>query len=481
MIPTTAVQPHTLTDQQAQAAIGALLGSAAGDALGAPFEFKPAGTYLSRFPQPVIGGIGEMIGGGSFGWAPGEFTDDTQMAIALAEAFLRHGGEYEAATVWEHFTAWSKQATDIGTTTAMSLRGSDYRTAAREAHEALGRSGSNGSVMRTAPLGLLGVRWGRDKTIAIAREQSALTHHDEIARWSSAIAAETIRALILGDSFEQALLGALSVVDAEHLATFDEVLAPNWNPHLHYRFGNGSALVCLAQAVWAVRSTTSFEDALIAAVNLGDDADTVAAVCGGLAGALYGIQRIPARWITYLHGTVRQPDGRMVTYRHHDLLVLARQLLGHAARPMTPPEPVIDATEIHDVGVFASNLLGAEQADSSFGIVSLCRMEDRLHHVPHRREFYILDKWGGGENPHLAAITKDAVDTIEAFLSEGRQVLVHCHGGRSRTGFILKAWYMQRYGVDHDEAHDWIVARWPHYATWNTDFDDFLNNDWGTK
>jgi ADP-ribosyl-[dinitrogen reductase] hydrolase len=474
--------PHTLTDQQVQAALGALLGSAAGDALGAPFEFRPAGTYLSTFPRPVVGGIGEMVGGGSFGWAPAEFTDDTQMAIAMAEALLRSKATFDPEVMWEHFQAWSKQASDIGNTTRASLSGDDYRTAASDAHNSLGHSHSNGSVMRSAPLGLLGVRWGRDITVDIARCQSALTHFDDVACWSSAIVAETIRALILGDSFESALQGALSVVDIDHRDMFEEVLAPNWTPHGDNGFrSNGLALVCLAQAVWAVRSTTTFEDAVVSAVNLGNDADTVAAVCGGLAGALYGIQRVPSRWITYLHGTVRQPDGRLVTYHQNDLTTLAHQLVGHDPRSFTPPEPVIAPREIHDVGVFASNLLGAETVDKNMAVVSLCRMEERLHHIPHRREIFILDQCGGNQNPHLDSVTRDAVDAIEAFLAEGREVLVHCHGGRSRTGFILKAWYMQRYGKTDDEAHDWIKERWEHYGTWNWGFSDFLMSEWGNK
>jgi ADP-ribosyl-[dinitrogen reductase] hydrolase len=71
------------------------------------------------------------------------------------------------------------------------------------------------------------------------------------------------------------------------------------------------------------------------------------------------------------------------------------------------------------------------------------------------------------------------VNTIEAFLREGREVVVHCHGGRSRTGFILKAWYMRHYNVDHYEAELWLEGEWPHYTTWNTDFYDFLSNKWG--
>jgi len=104
-----------------------------------------------------------------------------------------------------------------------------------------------------------------------------------------------------------------------------------------------------------------------------------------------------------------------------------------------------------------------------------------LHHVDHRREFYVIDEWNEGHNPHLGHVVEDAVNTIDAFLKEGKEVLVHCHGGRSRTGFILKAWYMRRYGVDHDDAHDWLQQHWPHYVTWNDDFNEFLTYNWGTK
>ena len=85
LTPTTMpIDTSTLTHKQQQAAVGALIGAAVGDALGAPFEFKPGGIYKKRFPRAVVGGTGEMVGGGTFGWAPGEFTDDTQMAMALS-------------------------------------------------------------------------------------------------------------------------------------------------------------------------------------------------------------------------------------------------------------------------------------------------------------------------------------------------------------------------------------------------------------
>jgi ADP-ribosyl-[dinitrogen reductase] hydrolase len=105
-------------------------------------------------------------------------------------------------------------------------------------------------------------------------------------------------------------------------------------------------------------------------------------------------------------------------------------------------------------------------------------MEDALRHHPNRREFYIIDQWGEQHNPHLRHVTEEAVDAIDAFLAEGREVVVHCHGGRSRTGFILKAWYMRTFGVKHAEAHTWLKANWPHYVTWNDDFEGFIKHEW---
>ena len=478
---TMPIDTSTLTHKQKQAAVGALIGAAVGDALGAPFEFKPGGTYKKRFPQAIVGGTGEMIGGGAFGWAPGEFTDDTQMAMALAEAILAEGGEFNPERVWNHFVAWTGQASDIGNTTSASLRGADYRTAAKLAHEQLGYSDSNGSLMRIAPIGIAGVQWGQVKTMYIAKQQSALTHHDMGARWSSAVAADLIRHLILGGTIESAIDPLIRQIQPKFKGIFAAIMSDDWNPTDWAEHSNGKAVICLAQALWAVRTTSSFEDAIVAAVDLGDDADTVAAVAGAIAGAKYGIQQIPARWVTYVNGHVRQPDGSDVVYHQHEIIAIAHRLLGMASRSMTPPESMIPPTQLHDAGIYASNLLGAEIAHGEMGIISLCRMEDRLHHHAIRREFYIIDEWQEGHNPHLRAVAEDAVNTIEAFLREGREVVVHCHGGRSRTGFILKAWFMRHFNVDHYEAEQWLEEQWPHYTTWNTDFYDFLSNEWGQK
>lgn len=478
MISNTEVQPKDLTHRQIQAAIGSLVGAAVADALGAPFEFKPAGKYKEHFPNRVLGGIGEMIGGGGFKWAPAEFTDDTQMALAMAEAFIANNGEYDAKSVWEHFVSWAATAKDIGNTTYQSLSHPNYLEAAESTHKALGRSGSNGGVMRTAPLGLLAIRWGRAKAVDIARQQARLTHFDDVASWCSAIVTEIIRACILGASFPEALKSATEILPTEIHKVIEPVLTKAWSEDELILQDNGGALECLLQAVWAIKTSHSYEDAVVSAVNLGGDADTVAAVCGGMAGALYGIQCIPARWATYVNGTVRQSSGEVREYLLHDLVRTAHQLLGTSSRPMTDPEPVISALSVHDAGLYASNLMGAQQANPELAIISLCRMEGSLNHVARRREFYIIDEWGGGHNPNLQNVVEDAVDAIDAFLREGREVLVHCHGGRSRTGFILKAWYMRHHGVSNDEAHDWLTEQWPHYVTWNEDFTNFLEFVW---
>jgi ADP-ribosyl-[dinitrogen reductase] hydrolase len=333
--------------------------------------------------------------------------------------------------------------------------------------------------MRIAPIGIAGVKWGRERTIQVAREQSDLTHYESVTGWSSAVAAEVIRQLILGGTLENAIASAMQTIEPAYLAIFADIMSDSWNPVERSDCRNGKAIFCLAQALWAVRTTSSFEEAVVTAVNLGDDADTVAAVTGAIAGAMYGVQRIPARWVTYVHGHVRQPDGAVRVYHQHEIVEIAHQLVGMQSRPFTAPETIISPMQVHDLGVFASNLLGAQTVGQEMGIISLCRMEDRLHQHAVRREFYIIDEWEQGHNPHLHSVVEDAVIAIEAFLREGREVLVHCHGGRSRTGLILKAWYMRRFNVDHFDAEQWLEENWPHYATWNTDFYDFLSNEWG--
>lgn len=312
-------------------ATGAFIGAAVGDALGAPFEFKQAGLYSQTFPAKVMDGTGEMIGGGSFGWEPGEFTDDTQMALALAESLILHGAIH-ADDVWRRFVKWAETASDVGTIIRTALRNTSWQGAAESAHRAIGRSAGNGGLMRAFPLALAYLDADTVAAMRAACEQAALTHFDPAAQWGAAIAVETIRQLIHGVTLAKAVDNAFSRVPAEVQGVFADMMQVDWasgkrKPELRH-LGNGTVWGCLAQALWAVRTTGSFEDALVAAVNLGDDTDTVACVTGAIAGALYGIQAIPPRWTALVHGHVATPEGNKA-YDFESLQDMARQLIGY--------------------------------------------------------------------------------------------------------------------------------------------------------
>ena len=484
-IPAThAIPPHRTTVEQQFRAVGAIVGSAVGDALGAPFEFGMPGDYARRFPQPVLGGNGEMIGGGGFNWAAGEFTDDTQMALALAESLMAVRG-FDADDLWTRFRAWAYDANDIGINTRSVLSHMSHVGAAEKGHHATGgRSASNGCVMRIAPVGVIGVTLGQQATVEIAANQAALTHFDPAAAAGAAIVAEVIRRVIITGVFlgvAEKVVADLSndAVLGEAVARYAPLVSIDFDPHTHVGPGNGSVWTTVAQAVWAVRTTSSFEDAVVAVINLGGDTDTVAAVAGALAGALYGMQRIPVRWVTYVHGYVRQADGERKEYRTQDLIDVGRRLFGRSASRVTPPEGPRGPQLVDPAGVHAANVDGAARAPKEHAIVSMCIPEQRFLKHPSRRTVFMRDEEGDA-NADLLFVVRDAVEAIEAFLADGREVVVHCHGGRSRTGLVLKAWYMAHHGEDHRAAHEWLEREWGLYRTYNSTFIDFLDNEWTT-
>ena len=466
--------PSHLSFDIVQRAMGVAVGAAVGDALGAPFEFGPPHLYDEHFPQPVHTGTGEMIGGGPFPWRPGEFTDDTQMALCLAESLLAQKC-LDPADVFARFRTWRRSAVDCGIVTSGALSHDDHRTAAELAHRRSGRSASNGALMRTWPIALSFIGADSDTVMSAAVEQAATTHFDPAAGWAAAIASELVRRAVLGDDLVAAIDDVVSRVPSEHRARFADMLSPTWTPDRDGDPSNGSAWTCLAQAVWAVRNNQSFETAVIAAINLGGDTDTVASVTGALAGARWGIQSIPCRWSTYVHGVFDSPTGPS-EYSYHRLLNTARNLVGkgdaHLSRTETPAGP----TRIDDLGLYVSDLGGALASDASFATVSLCLTAGRLDHHVVRREVYIRDE--EDENLDLHTAVAGAVDSIDALLTAGYPVLVHCHGGRSRTGLVAKAWAMRRYGFTERQAHDWLEERWHRYEDYRQSFIDFLRDDW---
>jgi ADP-ribosyl-[dinitrogen reductase] hydrolase len=448
---------------------GLIVGAAVGDALGAPFEFRDAGTYREEFSSPEHGGIGEMIGGGYFEWLPGEFTDDTQMALSLALSLLESGG-FDPDVTWNFWRNWAFTAKDIGNTTRRSLSYENWRDVSHSNPES---TAANGALMRAFPLALLDN--SRDELQAIVLQQGEMTHPHPAARWGAWLGVAMMHSAIHGNNPFATLDEELELLPKDVAKKFKPLLTPDWEPTAD-RMNNGSVWGCLADAVWAVRTSKSFEEAVVNAINLGDDADTVGCVAGALAGAIYGIQAVPSRWTTYINGVVDTPHGPEL-FDNSRLNEIGRDLANLGAFPQVDDESPVGPVEVED-RLFAANRSGATQAPQGWAIISLCLVGDRFKNHKFRREIYLIDQ-DGDANPSLGLAVSDAVKSIDAFLDEGRTVLVHCHGGRSRTGLILKAWKMKKEswsGPDGEQlAHNWLAQKWNLYQ--NTHFQHFLRGD----
>ncbi|MGY1703532.1 ADP-ribosylglycohydrolase family protein [Geodermatophilus sp. SYSU D00697] len=449
---------------------GALVGSAVGDALGAPFEFGPAGAFSARFPGPARGARTEMCGGGSLGWEPGEFTDDTQMALLVATSLVERG-DLDEADVFDRFRTWAQAGPpDVGVQTrAVLASGRPWDVAAAEHFRRTGRAAGNGSLMRATPTAVRFAHEGRAATMDAARRISALTHGDPSTGEGCAVFHELVRVALDGGDPLAAIPSALEHVVPEHRERFATVLAPDWTPE-DATESNGAVWPTLGQAVWALRRGRDFAEVLRLVIDLGGDTDTVAAVAGGLAGAVYGMGGIPMRWASVVHGRV--PGHGEKAWRLADLQQLAAALDGKDGGPYDPgviprigPREVIPADE-DGPGIWAGNLDGARYSEEDFAVISLCRLGEPFPHRTHRMA-YIADN---DHNHGLDAVLADVLDDMAALRAEGHRLLVHCHGGASRTGLVLRGWLVRHHGMSVDEATDYVARRWEHLGLWNDSF-----------
>ncbi|WP_432543062.1 ADP-ribosylglycohydrolase family protein [Kineococcus sp. SYSU DK002] len=444
--------------------MGALVGSAVGDALGAPFEFGPPHAFSARFPTAARGVATEMCGGGSLGWAPGEFTDDTQMALLLAESLVENDG-LDGADVFARFGRWAQAGPpDIGVQTSAVLgSGLPWDRAAVEHVRAGHRAAGNGSLMRTTPAAIFFARHGRDATVDAARRISALTHGDPAAGEGCALFHEAVRALLDGGDADAAIADALPLVAQEHREKWAGNCSPTWTP-ADATESNGAVWPTLGSALWALRNSVTFEEAVRLVVDLGGDTDTVACVTGALAGARTGITGIPVRWTSPLHGRVPGFGDRTWELRHLQWLALR---LDGSTDPLHEPRPTqgLEPREVAP-GVWASDLDGARRSDPGFAVVSLCRTGGRFGHEVQRFAYLTDDD----SNTELRTVLDDVLGDIAALRADGRRVLVHCHAGASRTGLVLRAWLVRSQGVSAAEATERVGAAWPHLSEWNPAF-----------
>ncbi|WP_414469232.1 ADP-ribosylglycohydrolase family protein [Methanobacterium sp. ACI-7] len=277
---------------------GSLIGLAVGDALGVPLEFKSPGTF-----DP----ISDMIGGGSFHLKPGEWTDDTSMALCLAESLIEKQG-FNLINQLEKYCKWYRsgylsvngRCFDIGNTTRDALHKFEdtKEPFCGPTHE---RSAGNGSIMRLAPVPIY-YFWDPKKAIQKAGESSRTTHGHILAVDACKYTSGIIVGAIIGHSKEEISSRRYSPVydlwNEDKLAPEIDKIAcgsfKNKNPPEIQ--GSGYVVKSLEAALWAFYNSDSFEEGCLKAVNLGDDADTTGAVYGQIAGAYYGESAIPVKW-----------------------------------------------------------------------------------------------------------------------------------------------------------------------------------------
>jgi ADP-ribosyl-[dinitrogen reductase] hydrolase len=266
---------------------GAMLGLAVGDALGAAVEWLHPDQIRSRYGGPLR----DMVASGM--WELGEWTDDTAMAIELA-ASMADQGRYDENDVFGRYALWARsRPKDIGATVAAALRRSrspdEARAAAAAHHAAEGRSAGNGSLMRTVPIA---IRYRSDPGAIerVSRLDSSLTHHDPLAADACVWLNLTVAALIQGRNPPRSISDVARIAE-EAIAAADAELAAAAQEQ------RGYVLTTLRIAFAAAFRHDAVEPAVVYAVNLGGDADTNGAVTGALAGARFGADAIPQRWV----------------------------------------------------------------------------------------------------------------------------------------------------------------------------------------
>jgi len=279
--------PNTIRNR----ARGALLGLAVGDALGTSLEF----AARDNLPHHT-----EMTGRGPFHLEPGVWTDDTSMALALADSLIARKG-LDPVDLMNRFTNWWRfgeysptgECFDIGVTTRAALQ--RYETT----HDPFAgstdeNSAGNGSLMRLAPVAMHALHEA-EACREMAAQQSRTTHGAPQSVQACIHYADLIRRAILGEPKAQ----LLAATDWQgHPAMRSVASGASWRGQKRAAIkSSGYVIHTLEAALWAIDGTDSFEDAVVLAVNLADDADTVGAVTGQLAGALYGADAIPQRWL----------------------------------------------------------------------------------------------------------------------------------------------------------------------------------------
>lgn len=463
---------------------GALLGLACGDALGAPVEFMSQEAVESRH-----GRLTEMVGGGRFGWAPGEWTDDTGMALFLAEGLIAYPGD-PVQEVGRRFMEWGESAVDVGNTIRAALESAatqgngrrsgltrqgpdtiDWAEASRATPQAQkGRAAGNGSLMRTLPVAL--AYPDPNQMLDVSACISAMTHWDPQAEVCCAAFCLWVREILYGveprESWERALARAKEVVDEgqrspdtpgptplpDHFWSRLQA-APDLNlEDLQPTGYAGYVLDCLEAAVWAAVNAETLESALVTLVNLGGETDTMAAVAGGAVGARFGQHEIPDRWL----GTL---------YQRERIELAARGLfdLRHQMVYSNPSLPELRVKQLDGELLYGRNPLTAKDVETLIAAGVTRVLDLREDHEwektgRHGREAVAALDWCNVERESVPVVDGNApsyeqLDHTWQILSEAPAdgaTYIHCRAGIERTGSVIAAFLARRDGRSFDDT-----------------------------
>jgi ADP-ribosyl-[dinitrogen reductase] hydrolase len=282
---------------------GSIIGLATGDALGTTLEFKKPGMFEN---------ITDVIGGGPFHLKPGQWTDDTSMALCLAESLILNKG-FDPVDQMNRYNKWYQtgylsstgECFDIGGTVqdaleAFSKTGNHY-SGSKDQYSA-----GNGSIMRLAPIPLFYANHPED-AIRFAEKSSMTTHGTQACLDACRYMSGIIVGALMGKAKEELLSTCFSPVDNywenyPFLSSIEEVAKGSFKkkqpPDI---VGSGYVLQSLEAALWSFYRSNNFREGALLAVNLGNDADTTGAIYGQIAGAYYGLTDIPVSWVNCIY------------------------------------------------------------------------------------------------------------------------------------------------------------------------------------
>jgi ADP-ribosyl-[dinitrogen reductase] hydrolase len=274
---------------------GCLLGLACGDAVGTTVEFRRRGSFAS---------VTDMVGGGVFGLQAGQWTDDTSMALCLATSLVELG-RFDPVDQLGRYWKWLEEGYFSSTGRCFDVGNTvhDALLRFRETGEPFSgspdpQSAGNGCIMRLAPVPMF-FHADREQAIEMSGQSARTTHGAPECVEASRLLGSILSQALAGASKEAVLLDhGIQDFSSENLRA---IARGDYRNEPESRIaGTGYVVRGLEAALWCFWHSTDFRDAILKAANLGDDADTTAAVCGQVAGAYYGEAGIPAGWLEKL-------------------------------------------------------------------------------------------------------------------------------------------------------------------------------------